>query len=768
MRSTTSTFKQIMASKTARKYLVNIYLTLADYTQLTLTEQDIWSDSFSISTASSGTSSFDIGTAVIGKCTFTINNIEGDFDNYDFFNATATVWVGLEGDVNGNPATQTYYRMGFYTVDEPQKANGLISLELLDNMWKFDVPFSGVTLNYPVTARNAVSAICSYCGVNLNTQSFHGYNFSIASAPENVENMNCREMLQYIAMLGCNFCCINDNGTLDIKWYDVDATAAETDVFELNKSTSFGTDEIEITGVKFVIDDTAHTIGTSGYVLELENPLVTADNVNSVLNLIWDVLHANNTNFKLTTFNVTTASDLAAEIGDKVKIKDFQGNYVYSWLTNNNFKFAGHQLQCAAETPQRTLVKRYSKTVQAAVAESRRITNEIISNYDLDVQELNKLVEQSMGAYTEWELAQGGGRIYYISNMPITKDAQGHCSFESGSIVWRMAGDVFSVSTDGGITWVNGYNPQTGKLIVNVLSTIGLQFDWARGGTLTLGGYGNGNGELSIQNSSNVEKVHGDNSGISIGGTTGSKMKLTTNGELEYYYDNALEGHLKMALKNVGTAEDPNYRDSLEVEGFDTIWMSAAGGSSDILLSQDNSDDEPFIQIRSSDLRLYADSSITLDADSSIGIHSDDTITIDGDIIVKGTDSGLYGAVGYGTIGFTDPSTSMVYSATFHNGILTSLSSSGWYDRKDFWHTWESGGVTYSSIVLSAGVSQASFPDINTNYSYEPFMQVASGQPLPMIEGVTITGTTYTVSFETITSAQAAGGACVIKLRTVV
>ena len=101
------------------------------------------------------------------------------------------------------------------------------------------------------------------------------------------------------------------------------------------------------------------------------------------------------------------------------------------------------------------------------------------------------------------------------------------------------------------------------------------------------------------------------------------------------------------------------------------------------------------------------------------------------------------------------------------NGIVTSDTNTN-VKMLDYWHTWESGGVKYDAIVLSAGVSQASFPDINPNYAYEPFIQVASGQPTPMIEGVTITGTTYTVTFETITSAQASGNACVIKLRTVV
>ena len=485
MKTTSAKFKQILASKGAREYVIKIYLNLADGTALTLTEADIWSDTLSIDTASSGTSSLDIGTAVIGQCKFTLNNINGDYDDCDFFNAEATVWLGLKGDVSGS--TQQYYRMGFFTVDEPSKANGLISLTLLDNMWLFDVPVAeaGVTFTDESTARSIINTMCSHVGVTLATQSFHGYDFPITSAPEDIDEMNCRELLQYIAMIGCNFCYIDDTGALNLSWYNTSATTSETVVFDLNQSTSFGTEDITITGVKFVIDDTDYTIGTSTYRLTLENPLVNADNVSSVLNSIWDILEG----FTLRTFNITTASDLSAEIGDRCKIKDYKGNYIYSYITLNSFKLAAHLLQCNAVPPNRTLIKRYSKEVKAAVEVAREQSIQLISTYDQAVQRLNRLVEQSMGAFTDFDEAPNGGRIFYISNMPITHDEEtGECVFEQGSIVFRMAGDVFSVSRDGGETWVNGYDPSTGELVVNVLNAIGINAEWIKTGTLTVGG----------------------------------------------------------------------------------------------------------------------------------------------------------------------------------------------------------------------------------------------------------------------------------------
>ena len=718
MKATSATYKQIIASGASRKFVSKIDLTLADNTVLHLTGEDIWEDSFAIETASSGTSTFDIGTAVIGKCKFTINNINGDFDGYDFFNANAVVWEGLKGDEYND--AQIYHRMGFYTVDEPDKACGLISLTLLDNMWKFDVPFSGVNVTYPVTALSLVQTLCTYCGVQLAASSanFHGYNFSIAEEPNNTDNMNCREVLQYVAMLGCNFCIINDQGQLEIKWYD--STAINT--FDYNKNTSFGTDEIEITGVKFVIDNTAYSIGTTGYVLELENPLVTASNVNSVLNLIWDVLHANNQNFTLRTFNATVASDLAVEVGDVAKIQDYQGNYIYSWVTLNSFKLAGHQIQCNAQPPNRQLVTRYSKTVQAAVEVARQQTNQIISNYDLAVQEFNKLVEQAMGAYTDYEDAPTGGRYYYISNMPITKSAQGVCSFQPNSIVYKMAGDVFSISRDGGITWVNGYDPTTGELIVNVLDAIGINFDWARGGTLTLGGYGNGNGVLSIQDATNVEKVHGDNVGIKVGATTGSKIFINTDGELQYFYDNAYMGKIRMRPNVI----EGQTVDMLRFEDFDYVRVGA---------------------------------------DKEVIIHGDDEAWLSGQNVALGTT--MFPLIDPNERQVTVDAENVQINAYddlyFQFGTLHGLSD-------EYWHTWagQQQGTWVSTIVLGVGVTQAVFPDINRNYAYDPYIQCADGVDAPLLEGISYSGTNCTVTFTAVTAAQAGSGgdSCVIRLLT--
>jgi len=516
MRSTSSTYKQIIASGETRNWKVNINMTLADDTQLTLTEENIMQGSFKIMTASSSDSTFDLGSAIIGKCSFTLDNWADSFTDYDFFDATAVVWVKLVGDVE-------YHRIGFFTVDEPTYAGSLVQIEMLDNMWKLDRPFSEITLPTTRTCLNVVQAICSYCGVLLATQNFHGYDFVLTISEQ---EMNCREVLQYIAMIGCNFCFMDDQGRLNLKWYNQAAYEQSLDGGTFNTTTTpysdgddadggnftnyasgddydggsfigssdvvyftrlmsrnIGTDVLTITGVKFVIGENTYRIGQEGYVLTLENPFVNENNVTTVLNLIWDVLQG----FKIRTFNITALPDITPEVGDSVAIS-YKGNMVYSYLTNFTFTPSLCTASLGAETPTRNLTTRYSQAVQTAVEVARRETAQQISDYDLAVQEMNNLAIHAMGAYQDYEEIPTGGRIYYLSNKPITKDTDGHCHFETGSSVFKTTGDGLFVSTDGGQTWVNGYNTQTGELIVNVLYTIGLHADWIYTGTLTVGG----------------------------------------------------------------------------------------------------------------------------------------------------------------------------------------------------------------------------------------------------------------------------------------
>lgn len=565
MKLTTTTYKQIIASGETRNWNIKIDITLADDTVLpSLTEADI--TQFSMETAISGDSTFDIGCAIIGMCKFTIENFRETYSQYDFFNATAVVWLKLVGD-------SEYHRMGFYTIDEPVFNGNMVSLELLDNMWKFDVPLSEVPIIYPISVGDAVSAICSYCGVVKATLSFNGDSF-IVGEPE--QDMNCREFLQYLAMIGCNFCVINPSGSLEIKWYqsvtpsedDLDGGSFNTnttpysdgdsadggnftdyssgdsydggtftdnsniDYFTRNFSVSQGTDEITITGVKIAIGDVEYSRGTEGYMLVLTNPFITDSNVSSFLTLVWDRLNG----FKLRPFQISCLPDIAAEVGDYCAFTDAKGNMSYSWVTCINFNVSSMEVRCSAQSPTRTLTRQYSKAIQTAVEEARKVTDKGISDYDVMVQLMNNIAINAMGAYMDYEDIVTGGRIYYLSNRPITKSG-GSCSFQSGSTVYKMSGDGFFVSTDGGQTWTNGYDSQTGNLVVNVLSAIGIVADWVQTGKIkdryNINYWDLDTGDLRMTAGAKIRQTNPDYSGAYVPSNSNSPASSWTTDELK-------------------------------------------------------------------------------------------------------------------------------------------------------------------------------------------------------------------------------------------
>lgn len=120
-----------------------------------------------------------------------------------------------------------------------------------------------------------------------------------------------------------------------------------------------------------------------------------------------------------------------------------------------------------------------------------------------------------MGLFRGQELQSDGSYIYYQSNKPITVDENGKCHFEENSVVYKSGAEGFFVSTDGGESFTSGFDAQ-GNAVVNVLSAIGITFDWAKGGTISLGGENNRNGRLLIFDKDNNQVGQIDNAGLAF------------------------------------------------------------------------------------------------------------------------------------------------------------------------------------------------------------------------------------------------------------
>lgn len=519
-----------------RNYDIRINVRLADTTTtFTLTNEDIWEGGFSFEEAISSTNSFDVGDAIIGKCTVILDNIDERFSQYDFFNATFIVFIGLKG------LDEQLMRLGTYTVDAPTYNGSLITLNCLDNMWRFDTPFSdvGFTFTQSTKARDVINAMCQYSGIGITlaTQSFPNYTTLIQHAPEG--DLSCREVLQYIAQICCCYCKMTPEGNLSLKWIDKsvitditnydggtynttttpysdgcgldgghfnpwDGDSADGGLFydsndELgyitqNSQMQVGTDDIWITGVRVCSNDPNSENGYDvlwvdteleqthpRYILVIQdNPFVNPSNATTIATTLGNTISGT----PLRTFNSSSLSDISIEAGDPVQINDFRGNRYYSWVTNVKFSSDNYEnFSCGAISMMENKTVRYSDAIKTLV-EAKRNAQEIVNTYDQAVQQLNETAINAVGK-KEYVYTSGGSTTTWLYNGEDVDDTDpSYPLFPDSTVVIKTSGDGTFISRDGGTTYTEGYDANTGTIIASLLYTIGLNADWIKAGTI--------------------------------------------------------------------------------------------------------------------------------------------------------------------------------------------------------------------------------------------------------------------------------------------
>lgn len=587
MRNVSKNFKNELKTDN-RNYLLYADVALSSGEMLNLTREEIWENRFILDDATSGTSSFDLGSVIINKFTLTINNIYDDFSKYDFTDATVVAHIGL-----GLPdGTVEKIRMGTFTVDEPTYNGSTITLECLDNIRLLDEPYSKSTLQYPATLLQIAMDACECCGLRLNTRDFEHSDYVVESRPDD-EATTFREVMSWVAQIACKYVKCDACGRIYLGWYDesdfveefvltderenkihtddsdeiiifAEPSKAKTSVdggrfdkdtpyssgdnldgglfnpwdddgetnydagtFDAMKtyhhiwllnSLTVGTDDITITGVSVVLENesgesSTYLYGDTGYVLSIEkNDLIqTEEQAKNVAVMVGEKL----VGMTFRTFSAGHLSDPTIEAGDTVYVTDRKQNSYKSYITNTVFTAGGTQKSsCGAETPARRSSTRFTEATKALAAAKKNTTQQI-NTYDKSVQALTNLITQSFGVYKSEEKLDDGSTIFYMHNKP---------TLEESDTIWKMTADAFAVSTDCGRTWNAGMDSQ-GNAVVNVLSAIGIRFDWAKGGTLTLGGENNVNGVLQVLDSKGNVITTLNASGADIFGSITTKSR---------------------------------------------------------------------------------------------------------------------------------------------------------------------------------------------------------------------------------------------------
>lgn len=367
----------------SRNFLAYIGCELTDGTTLNLTNSDIRMGSLSFSKASSGDSTFDIGSFIVGKFGVTLNNIDGRFGAYEFDGAVLTVQMGLSG-------VSERVQIGVYTVTDTSYNSSWISLTAYDNGLRFQAAPADITLTYPMTGAAFVRAIASAAGVSVAALPTALSAMTITAPPEGIEP-NMLQAVAWAAMLaGCN-ARITPQGALAVDWYDVATLSStwsaieadgwdEVDVYELTgiSSARISLTDIVIAGVTltYTADDGTETsvgTGTSDYMLHLAgNPFVNASNAAAVLTNLADALIG----LRFRACEVATIPNPLLEPGDIVRFKDRRGSNYLTILTHVDFTLGSYTSSgCGAEDPRRHAVVDYSaiaRTVQQTRAVAQR------------------------------------------------------------------------------------------------------------------------------------------------------------------------------------------------------------------------------------------------------------------------------------------------------------------------------------------------------------------------------------------------------------
>lgn len=527
MISASSEFKKCV--KKGHKFVNYADITLKDGTVLNLGPSDFTVGGFNMNDKTTD-GKFGVGFAIGKTINITIANHTNKFSAYDFYQSIIYLYVAAElAD-----GTVLKERKGKYYVINPSTPGDTIKISGVDSMHLFDKKFDS-DIQFPATLQTILSQCCTDCGVRIGFGEFDNWNFEVYERPE---ECTYRQIVSWAAQIAGYNARINTDDALELVWYtsaknieentidggnfflyeledtvdggnftnyEADITidggsftdAATENVTKIN-SLSVSTDDVVITGVKVEYDEVSILRGIEGYVINVKNnPLVAG-----VEEAVADYLFKRIAGMQFRPLTCQTTNNPLFEPYDSCYVYDRKGNAYFTLINSVSYSISGFTtIACNASDPIRN-ESSYTSEAAMALVEARRNTKKQLTTYDKAVQNMNMLAANSMGLYRESETQSDGSVIYYMSNRPIVKNEDGTCEFELDSVVYKMTADGFFVSEDGGITYTSGFDAE-GNAVVNVLSAIGITFDWARGGTLSLGGDNNINGSIVVYDSEN-------------------------------------------------------------------------------------------------------------------------------------------------------------------------------------------------------------------------------------------------------------------------
>lgn len=517
--------------------------------KIPISDSELWANGFEVNDSTSSNGTFTIGALIAGKLKIKLNNIYEDYSKYDFDKASVTAYVSK----SFSDGTTEKLKIGEYRVSETSYDGSLITLTCLDNINNFNREYDS-NLSYPTTAYEVVRDACIKCDVPFTMARFDNSDYVINEIPSDNQKLTYGQVIAYILQLSGLWGKCGHDGELLIGWYDMSQfdsqgydggtfstkTTPYSDGDTLNggnftdyssgdsvdggtftearnyhnvytqKDLNVATDDVVITGVKVIVTskedktkDVNALAGKEGYVVSIsDNPFISTDKAQTVASYIFKKIGG----MRFRPLDATLLSNPLIESGDVALVTDRKQNTYSCFISNRTFTVgSGTKISCDAENASRNSADKFSSETKAIV-QAREVAQKQLSVYDKQMQLLTQLMSQSLGLFKTEQVQEDGSIIYIMHNK---------ADLNSSNIQWKMTANGMAVSSDYGKTWNAGID-KDGNAIFNIMSAIGINFDWAHGGTLTLGGENNTNGKQYVKDANGKILITLDNKGITL------------------------------------------------------------------------------------------------------------------------------------------------------------------------------------------------------------------------------------------------------------
>lgn len=479
-------------SLTSRNYYVTANVTLSDGTTLKLGKKDFYlSGNSLVDSADSG--DFPVGVAIEKTASLSLVNDDGRFDGYNFNAARFVIFL----NVQLSDRIEAIKR-GTYIVSKKPATASKISLSLLDKMHNANKAYDS-NLSFPCTVKELLSECCQQCGITLGDAVFPNADFQIQKAPSNATYRTAIGMCAGIAGGNAR---IDENDLLRIITFD--KTFTNTTIYDggtvknwtggdnldggaLNPWTTgtvidggtlnnndyhalfsiqnlqYDVDDVIVTGVKYVEDETKYMSGQDGYVITIDNQLLSG-NAQAGVEAIGNQLIG----LRMRPFSCDGIANGYATFGDPVEFIDTKNRVFRSFVTNVEFVFGGStSWSCSAKSVEED-ASEFIGAQQAVVEQVKKDTEKKLSAYDIKLKQMNELAANTLGFYYTEEVQADGSTITYRHDKPTLTDSK---------VIYKTGVDGFFLSVDGGRTWKAGFD-SNGDAVLNILYAIGIQSEW--------------------------------------------------------------------------------------------------------------------------------------------------------------------------------------------------------------------------------------------------------------------------------------------------